>query len=82
VKAALRDCGSPCNREKLLRVLNSLNVQTAGVYPDPVVWTKDDHRRPASFTAYVWDTKSQSVRRVTEWSRVMPSEFANVKVVD
>jgi branched-chain amino acid transport system substrate-binding protein len=82
LEAALKGCGSPCNREKLLNVLNSLNVQTAGIYPDPVTWTKDDHRRPASFTAYAWDPKSQSVRRVTEWSRVRSGEFAKVKVLD
>ena len=34
------------------------NVETAGIYPDAVKWTKDDHTRPVSFTAYAWDSES------------------------
>jgi len=82
VEAALKPCGAACSRETLLDALNGLNVPTAGIYPDPVKWTKDDHTRPASFTAYIWDAKAQSVKRITEWSRVKNGELANVKVID
>lgn len=81
LESALKQCGSSCTREKLLDVLNGLSVETAGIYPDPVKWTKDDHTRPASFTAYAWDPKTQSVKRITEWSRVK-NELAKVKVLD
>jgi hypothetical protein len=82
LEAALKQCASPCDRDELLGVLNRLNVKTAEIYPDPVSWSKNDHRRPASFTAYVWDAKSQSIKRVTEWAHVVPGEFANVKFID
>lgn len=82
VEAALKQCGAKCTREKLLSTLNNLSVQTDGIYPDPVKWTKNDHRRPASFTAYAWDPKSQSVKRITGWSRVRAGELAKVKVLD
>jgi branched-chain amino acid transport system substrate-binding protein len=82
LEAALKQCGSPCNREKLLNALNNLNVDTAGIYPDPVKWTKDDHTRPASFTAYAWDPKTSSVKRITDWARVSAGKLATVKVLD
>jgi ABC-type branched-subunit amino acid transport system substrate-binding protein len=69
LEAALKKCGAGCTREKLADALIGLNVQTGGIFPDPINWTKDDHRRPASFVAYVWDEKSQSVKRITEWSK-------------
>lgn len=82
LEAALKDCGQPCTREKLLDVLNRISVQTAGIYPDSITWSKSDHTRPASFTAYAWDPKTSSVKRVTEWSRVKVGELAKVKVID
>ncbi|MBX6329469.1 MAG: ABC transporter substrate-binding protein [Pseudolabrys sp.] len=82
VEAAFKQCPSPCNKERLLETLNKLSVDTAGIYPDPVQWSKDDHRRPASFTAYAWDPKTQSVKRITEWSRVRDGVPATVKVLD
>lgn len=82
VEAAFTECPSPCNREKLLETLNKLSVDTAGIYPDPVTWSKDDHRRPASFTAYAWDPKVQAVRRITEWTRIKDGTPAVVTVLD
>jgi ABC-type branched-subunit amino acid transport system substrate-binding protein len=82
LEAALKQCGVPCSREKLLSVLNAVNVQTAGIYPDPVKWTKADHTRPASFTAYAWDPKSSSIKRITEWSKVKAGDLATVRVID
>jgi len=82
VEAAFKQCPSPCDREKLLATLNNISVDTAGIYPDPVKWTKDDHRRPASFTAYAWDPKAQSVKRITEWARVRDGIPTTVKVLD
>lgn len=82
LEAALKQCGTGCTREKLVNVLNGISVQTANIYPDAVTWSKTDHTRPASFTAYAWDTKSQSVKRITEWARVKVGELAKVKVLD
>ena len=76
LEAALKKCGDGCTKEKLLESLVGLNVQTGGIYPDPINWTKDDHRRPASFVAYVWDEKSQSIKRITEWAKVKDGEPA------
>lgn len=69
LEAALKKCGAGCTREKLLDALVGLNVQTGGIYPDPINWTKDDHRRPASFVAYAWDEKAQAVKRITDWAK-------------
>ena len=82
LEEALKKCGSPCTREKLVDTLNNLSVATAGIYPDPVKWTKEDHTRPASFTAYAWDPKTSSVKRITDWSRVSAGKLATVKVLD
>ena len=45
LEAALKQCGSPCSREKLVDALHNVSVQTAGIYPDPIRWTKDNHTR-------------------------------------
>lgn len=82
LEEALKKCGSPCTREKLVDALNDISVQTAGIYPDPVKWTKDDHTRPASFTAYAWDSKTNSVKRIADWARVSAGKLATVKVLD
>ena len=82
LEAALKKCGAGCTREKLLDALNGLSVETGGIYPDPVSWTRDDHRRPASFVAYVWDEKSQSVKRISEWARVKGSDGVTAKLID
>lgn len=74
LEAALKKCGAGCTKEKLLDALNGLSVETGGIYPDPVSWTKDDHRRPASFVAYAWDEKTQSVKRISEWTRVKSTD--------
>src|SRR5262245_20612331 len=80
LEAALKKCGDGCSKEKLLESLVGLNVQTGGIYPDPINWTKQDHRRPASFIAYAWDEKSQSVKRISEWARVTGAEPVVAKV--
>lgn len=80
LEAALKECGAACTREQLAEALLKINVQTAGIYPDPVRWTKESHIREASFTAYVWDPTSQSVKRITDWSRVKAGDLANVKM--
>lgn len=80
LEAALKECGANCTRDSLAEALLKINVQTAGIYPDPVRWTKDSHIREASFTAYVWDPATQSVKRITDWSRVKAGDLANVKM--
>jgi len=82
LEAALKKCGAGCTKEKLLESLVGLNVQTGGIYPDPINWTKDDHRRPASFVAYVWDEKSQSIKRITEWAKVKDGEPVVAKMTN
>src|SRR6185436_3016705 len=82
LEAALKKCGAGCTREKLLDALNGLSVETGGIYPDPVSWTRDDHRRPASFVAYAWDEKSQSVKRISEWALVKGSDGVTAKLLD
>jgi hypothetical protein len=82
LEAALKKCGAGCTREKLLDALNGLSVETGGIYPDPVSWTRDDHRRPASFVAYAWDEKSQSVKRISEWARVKGGDGVTAKMID
>ena len=82
LEAALKKCGAGCTKEGLLDALVGLNVQTGGIYPDPINWTKDDHRRPASFVAYAWDETSQSVKRITEWTKVKDGESVVAKMAN
>ena len=81
LEAALKQCGAGCTREKLATALYAVRVETSGIYPDPILWTAQSHTRPASFTAYAWDAKSQAVKRITDWSRVQ-GDLAKVKVLD
>jgi hypothetical protein len=82
LEAALKACGSPCSREQLADVLLKIDVQTAGIYPEPVHWTKDNHTRAASFTAYAFDPKTQAVKRITDWAAVKSGDVVRVKVLD
>jgi branched-chain amino acid transport system substrate-binding protein len=82
LEAALLKCGAGCTKEKLLDSLTGLNVQTGGIYPDPINWTNDDHRRPASFVAYAWDEKLQSIKRISEWTRVKDGEPVVAKLAN
>jgi branched-chain amino acid transport system substrate-binding protein len=82
LEAALKKCGTGCTRDKLAEALVGLNVQTGGIYPDPINWTKDDHRRPASFVAYAWDEKSQSIKRISEWAKVKDGEPVVAKMAN
>jgi hypothetical protein len=43
---------------------------------------RPDHRRPASFVAYVWDEKSQSIKRITEWAKVKDGEPVVAKMTN
>src|SRR5262249_50649073 len=79
---ALKKCGACCTEENCLEQLAGLSVQKGGIYPDPINWTKDDHRRPASFVAYIWDEKSQSVKRITEWAKVKDGEPVVAKMAN
>jgi branched-chain amino acid transport system substrate-binding protein len=81
LEAALKQCGPDCNREKLAAALYNIRVETAGIYPDPILWTAQNHTRPASFTAYAWDARAQTAKRITDWSRA-EGGLAKVKVLD
>ena len=82
LEAALKNCGAECTKEKLLDALNKIDVKTNGIYPDAVTWSKTDHTRPASFTAYAWDGKSSAVKRIADWARVKNGTLATVKILD
>jgi ABC-type branched-subunit amino acid transport system substrate-binding protein len=82
LEAALKRCGADCSKEKLVETLNSLDVTTNGIYPDAVKWSKTDHTRPASFTAYAWDAKMQAVKRIADWTRVKNGDLAIVKILN
>jgi branched-chain amino acid transport system substrate-binding protein len=82
LEAALQKCGADCTKEKLVVALNSADVTTKGIYPDAVKWSKTDHTRPASFTAYAWDAKTNAVKRIADWARVKNGELATVKILN
>ena len=81
LEAALKKCGA-VQQGEAAGGAQPANVETGGIYPDPINWTKDDHPRPASFVAYAWDPKSSSVKRITEWAKVKAGDLAKVKVLD
>lgn len=68
IHAALRECGWPCDKAKLLEAMYKVKVDTKGVFRHPIGWTKENHAHRSAFTAYVWDPKAQAVRRITEWA--------------
>lgn len=68
IHAALGECGWPCDRAKLLQSMYKIRVDSKGTFRHPIEWTRDNHALRSAFAAYVWDSKTQSVRRLTEWA--------------
>ena len=79
LEAALKECGASCTRESLADALLKINVQTSGIYPDPFAGrrTATSAMRASPLTRGI--PASQSVRRITEWSRVKAGDLADVK---
>lgn len=71
LEAALRKCGAACDRDRLRQALDGLNVDTKGLYPAPLQWTKDNHiRSRLAYTVYVWNPQKGAVERLEPWTPV------------
>ena len=82
LEAALKQCGMPCSREKLLAVLNTANVETAGIYPDPVKWTKDDHTPAGELHGLCLGSEIIVGQAHHRMVKVKAGDLAAVKVID
>jgi branched-chain amino acid transport system substrate-binding protein len=51
--------------------LDGISVDTKGLYPSPIEWTKDNHvRSRLSYTVYAWNPQKGQVERLDAWSPV------------
>jgi ABC-type branched-subunit amino acid transport system substrate-binding protein len=71
LEAALRKCGAGCDRARLHEALDGLNVDTKGLYPTPLEWTKKSHiRSRLAYTVYAWNAQKGQVERLEPWTPV------------
>ena len=71
IEAALKSCGWPCNSEKLRTSLESVNVDTQGLYGGPIDWSAGNHlRSKAHYKLYRWDAAQKRVVRVKDWIEI------------
>ena len=71
IEDALKRCGRNCNAEQFRNALETVNVDTQGIYGGPVDWTKSNHMRSAAhYKVYRWDNAQKRVVRVRDWINV------------
>jgi len=71
LEAALRSCGSPCSGEKMQAALQTVNVDTQGIYGAPLDWSATNHvRSTAAYRVYRYDPSQKKVVRVKDWVRI------------
>lgn len=66
-EAALKKCGWPCDRAKLDKVIQTLNVDISGLSGGPIVMTPTDHYGPTYWRLYVWDAKDNAMKPKSDW---------------
>ena len=68
---ALKACGWPCSREKLVGVLNKLNVDRKDMVDlngVPVTFSETNHTSPRkAYRVYGWDEKAGNLKTVVDW---------------
>jgi ABC-type branched-subunit amino acid transport system substrate-binding protein len=71
LEAALRGCGWPCSREKLVQAMARVNVDTRGLRGGPIEWTADNHYRKATYyKVYRWDPAKNGIAAVGGWTKI------------
>jgi branched-chain amino acid transport system substrate-binding protein len=71
LEAGLRACGWPCTRDKLVRALTTVNVDTRGLRGGPIEWTTDNHYRKATYyKVYRWDPTTNAIVAVGGWTKL------------
>jgi len=72
IEEALRQCGWPCTNEKLLEIMQTLEVDTRGITGGPIKFTRENHYWGAYYKVYRWDSAQGKVIAVTDWKKVQP----------
>jgi branched-chain amino acid transport system substrate-binding protein len=67
VEAALKKCGWPCDRTKLDKAIQTLEVDMTGLTGGPIVMTPTDHYGPSYWRLYVWDAKANAMKPESGW---------------
>jgi len=74
VEAALRQCGWPCDSQKLLQAMNNLEVDfgAAGIWPKGAKfrWTASDHIGPRYWRPYNWDKAQGKIVPAGPWYKL------------
>ena len=71
IEQALKNSGWPPAPEKLVRSMNVLKVDLKGLRDGGIEWTKDNHfRAKQSYRVYRWDTATQAIVRVKDWTEI------------
>ncbi len=70
-EAALKACGWPCSREKLVGILNALKVDDRNMVDlngGPVTFTKTNHTSPSkAYRVYSWNTAKNALTTSVDW---------------
>ena len=64
---ALKQCGWPCTREKLDKVMQTLKVDMGGLTGGPIEMSANDHYGPSYWRLYVWNAKSNEMEPKSDW---------------
>src|SRR3712207_9590105 len=71
VEAGLRACGWPCDAEKLRGSLETVRVDTEGIYGGPLDWSPTNHIRSAVYyRLYRWDGGADRIGRLKDWFKI------------
>jgi len=71
IEEALKRCGWPCSAEKLRSSMESIKVETQGLYGGPVDWSPENHVRSAAhYKVYRWDSGQGRIVKVKDWLTV------------
>lgn len=71
MEEALKACGWPCDRPKLVKTLNSLKVDSQRMLDlngNPVIFTEKNHTSPRkAYRVYHWDEKTKALGIAVNW---------------
>ena len=76
IEKALRQAGWPTTRERLITVLENIELDTRGLTGGPIRYTPNDHFGPSWWKAYRWNASKQALVPIMKWFKVDSHQIA------